>query len=173
MKIIDNVLDIADFYTVKNILTGPNFPWFYSDDKVGATENIKQKLYNYQFVHVFFRENAINSAYFEKLEVFQKILNSHTIIRIKANLTTAQKKVIPYDYHTDIPLLNKQNYKTAIYYLNTTNGPSLFENGEKVDCVENRLVIFDGNIPHTGCTHTNSKYRVVINFNYFESDEPQ
>lgn len=169
MKIIDNAINEADFSNLKNLLIGPDFPWFFANQKV--QENSKP--YNYQFVHVFFRNNSINSSFFEKLNVFNHILNCHTIIRIKANLTTPYKKVLPFEYHTDIPLLDKQNYKTAIYYLNTTNGPSLFENGEKVECVENRLVIFNGNLAHTGTTHTDSKYRVVINFNYFESDKKE
>ena len=42
-----------------------------------------------------------------------------------------------------------------------------FENGEKIESVENRLVIFDSTIKHTGTTSTDTKFRSVINFNYY------
>ena len=35
---------------------------------------------------------------------------------------------------------------------------------------ENRLMIFDGRLKHTGTTPTDSKKRVVINFNFFSEN---
>jgi hypothetical protein len=169
MNVIDNALNIDDYNFLKNLLLGSNFSWYFSDEKV-EKNNMP---FNYQFVHVFFRENAINSDHFNSLKVFNNLLNIHTFIRIKANLTTRFEKVTPFDFHTDIPALDKKPYKTAIYYLNNTDGPTYFKKDkkiEKIECVKNRLVIFDGKIPHTGATHTNSKTRVVINFNYFDFD---
>lgn len=166
MKIIDNALGSKDFDDLKSLLVGNNFPWYFSDDKVGLGNNAS---YNYQFTHCFFIDNTIQSNHFEDLKVFHGLLNSAALVRIKANLTTPYKKVVPFDYHVDFPWKTK-GFKTAIYYLNSTDGPTLFENGETIECVENRLVIFDGNLSHTGTTHTNSKYRVLINFNYFEND---
>ena len=63
-------------------------------------------------------------------------------------------------------------YKTAIYYVNSNDGYTKFETGEIVESVGNRLVIFDGRIKHCGSTHTNQKYRIVINFNYFSNIIP-
>ena len=56
---------------------------------------------------------------------------------------------------------------TAIYYLNTNNGFTKFENGDKVNSVANRIVIFDSNLKHTGTSCTDSYARLLINFNYF------
>ena len=55
---------------------------------------------------------------------------------------------------------------TAIYYVNTNNGYTYFEDGQKVESVENRLVIMPSNLPHAGATCTDELRRVVINFNY-------
>ena len=63
-------------------------------------------------------------------------------------------------------------YKTAIYYVNSNDGYTKFETGEIVESVGNRLVIFDGRTKHCGSTHTNQKYRIVINFNYFSNIIP-
>ena len=56
--------------------------------------------------------------------------------------------------------------KTAIFYINTNDGWTEFENGDKVESVENRIVIFDSQTKHTGTTCTNAKVRVLINLNY-------
>ena len=39
-------------------------------------------------------------------------------------------------------------------------------NGDKVECVENRMVIFDSNLKHEGVSCTDQQRKVVINFNY-------
>ena len=57
---------------------------------------------------------------------------------------------------------------TAVFYVNTNNGYTIFESGEKVSSVENRMVIFDSNILHTGTTCTDERVRCVLNFNYYE-----
>ena len=77
----------------------------------------------------------------------------------------ATPEIIETYMHTDIN--DVENWKTALFYLNTNDGYTKFEHGEKVETVANRLVIFDGDILHCGTTHTNEKYIPVINFNYF------
>jgi len=51
--------------------------------------------------------------------------------------------------------------------LNTCNGWTKFKKGGKVDCVANRVVIFNSNLEHAGITCTDQKRKVVINFNYY------
>jgi Rps23 Pro-64 3,4-dihydroxylase Tpa1-like proline 4-hydroxylase len=58
------------------------------------------------------------------------------------------------------------NNTTAIFYLNNNNGYTIFEDGSKVDSVENRLVVFNSNVMHSGVSQTDSKVRCVINLNY-------
>ena len=57
---------------------------------------------------------------------------------------------------------------TSIFYVNTNNGYTKFEDGTKVESVANRLVSFPANKKHTGTSCTDEKTRVVINFNYFK-----
>ena len=54
-----------------------------------------------------------------------------------------------------------------IFYLNTNNGYTEFENGEIVKCEENTLVTFDSQIKHRAVSQTDTKQRVVVNINYF------
>jgi hypothetical protein len=50
--------------------------------------------------------------------------------------------------------------------MNTNNGKTIFKNGKQINSIENRIVIFDSNLQHTGTSHTDTKRRVLINFNY-------
>ena len=59
------------------------------------------------------------------------------------------------------------NCFTSILYLNTNDGYTEFENGTKIESIENRLITFPLSYRHTGTTCTNNPFRVVINFNYF------
>jgi hypothetical protein len=73
-------------------------------------------------------------------------------------------------YHYDYSDGCIPKFNIALLYLTTTNGPTKFENGDVCDCVENRLVLFDNTIKHTGVMATDSKRRVVINVNYIDTD---
>jgi hypothetical protein len=59
-----------------------------------------------------------------------------------------------------------QKLKTAVFYLNTNNGYTYFENNEKVLSTENTFVEFDSHIMHGGTTCTDQLKRMMINFNY-------
>jgi len=56
--------------------------------------------------------------------------------------------------------------KTAIYYLNNSNGPTKFKNGTEIKCEENKFIEFNSKLEHTSVFGTNSNKRIVINFNY-------
>jgi hypothetical protein len=55
---------------------------------------------------------------------------------------------------------------SGVLYLNTNDGKTVFKSGEEAESVANRVVRFTANQMHTGTSHTNTKYRALINFNY-------
>lgn len=65
-------------------------------------------------------------------------------------------------FHND---LNHPHY-VGIFYLFSSDGPTIIED-QKVDCVENRMVFFNGSMKHAAVTQTNLFHRinVVINVN--------
>ena len=157
IKVIDNFLEDNIFNVIKNLVS--NIQWSYIDHKVNPWDN------HYQLIHTFY-DNAKPNNSIELINPIVNKLNAQAIIRIKANLTFKSETIEQYNMHRDIDdCLNDQ--KTAIYYLNTNNGKTIFENGEEVSSVENRIVIFPGKLKHSGTTHTDTKYRLLINFNYF------
>ena len=42
-----------------------------------------------------------------------------------------------------------------------------FEDGARIESVANRFIMFSNDIEHRGVSQTDSKYRIVINFNWF------
>ena len=98
-----------------------------------------------------------------------KVLAVH---RIKANLElytgdTAHKSDFHIDWKNPSTQEGNKNMTVGIYYVNTNNGYTEFEDGTKVESVANRFVSFAGDLIHRGVSQTDTKERVVINFNYF------
>ena len=61
---------------------------------------------------------------------------------------------------------NYLSASTSIFYVNTCNGYTHFEDGTKVDSVANRLITFPTQTKHGGACCTDTVARIVINFNY-------
>ena len=167
-KIIDNFLPEEEHKLIENTLTNdPLFPWFLNSDKSSDGELMEiDDLNNYQFTHTFYDKKIINSTYCNNLTLlFDSVLQTLSILRIKANLTIRTEELVRYGWHVDF---DSNKHKTAIYYVNTNNGKTIFKNDLEVDSVANRLVIFNGDMIHTGTSCTDKKFRCVINLNYIE-----
>jgi len=171
MNIVDNFLNKSEYDNLKNHIMVHDFPWYYCNEKV-IDSDID---YNYQFIHNVIQNGHIDSPItFEVLKPLLNKLNAKTIFRVKINLTTKTNKIIEYPLHRDInvkdekdvELLRKDNFKVALYYMNTNNGYTYFEDGKKIKSVENRLTKFDNITYHSGTTCTDNNKRVVININY-------
>ena len=71
-------------------------------------------------------------------------------------------------YLLKISLFFKSAFTTAlIFYLNTNNGYTKFEDGTVVKSIANRLLTFPTLCKHTSSSCTDVEARVNINFNYF------
>jgi len=163
MKVIDNFLNQDYFNELKDLMiTSRSFPWYYND---GVVEDGEQ--YNYQFTHVLYGNTEPMSRFYDAMKPCVVKLDALSLIRIKANLVPQHHEIIEHGFHVDIAEEKNNHIKTAILYMNTNDGYTLFEDGSKVESVENRVVIFDSSIKHTGTTCTDQKLRVVVNFNYF------
>ena len=159
-KIVDNYLDVDKHLILKTIMESNEFPWFYTKGKSKSTD--KPKLFDYQFNHIFYINNNINSNFFKNLNPILDKLKFLSLIRIKANLNPPTEKIMKFDYHTD------QNFKckVALYYLNDNDGYTMIGK-EKVLSKKNRMVFFNSDVKHFGTNSTNCNNRMVINFNYF------
>lgn len=171
IEIIDNFLDEEYFLPIKTIMMNGDFPWYYTNFVVYNDENEILDLDTYQFIHMFYNGNNGNhSPYYNMMNPILDKLNVKAVIRIKSNLNTRKDNISIRKFHTDIHPDAYPTAKIAIYYINTNDGYTLFRDGTKVESVENRMVIFNNNIFHTGTDCTNKSNRIVINFNYLEHD---
>ncbi len=158
-EIKDNFLELDQHIILKTIMESDSFPWFFNNHKVRKNEN---KLFSYQFVHIFYIDDNINSNYFDRLQPLLKKINYKSLVRIKANLNPISNKIIEFDSHLD------QDFKckSGIYYVNNNNGYTMIEDN-KIESKANRMVFFDSEAKHYGTNSTNCNNRMVINFNYF------
>jgi repressor of nif and glnA expression len=167
MKIEDNFLDQEKFNVLQNFMLGDNFSWFYKSSVVYKNE-ITDK---FGFIHGFYNNGTSDSPYIEILNPILEIDKPISLLRIKANLLTRTSSIDEQTFHTDISSMSEEKLKQwtiAIFYVNTNNGYTEFEDGTKVESIANRFITFPANMKHRGTSCTDEKTRVVINFNYFE-----
>tara|TARA_Y100000592_G_scaffold99659_1_gene176522 strand:- start:1264 stop:1758 length:495 start_codon:yes stop_codon:yes gene_type:complete len=159
VTVIDSFLDKSDLEDLKSIVLSDYFPWYLNDGVSFPGDG------EIQLTHTTFKDgNFVSSYTLGGLDIFKEKLNFQTIIRAKFNLLNRTPTLIEHGLHTDIQ--DTDNAKTAILYLNTNDGYTRFEDGKKIESVENRLVLFDANIKHGGTSCTNKRYRAVFNLNY-------
>lgn len=161
-QVIDNFLSEKDFNTVRNVIFDMKFPWGYCPS---VNTEVSTGPDDFQFVHMMYQDHTILSDHFKQISPLINKLNPNALVRVKVNLTTKNVNNFKFGYHTDFEDI--ENLKSAVYYLDTTDGPTFFENGEHVECVENRLVVFDNNMSHSSSTCTDKKVRRVVNINFF------
>ncbi len=184
MEITDNFLSKDEAEKIYLYMMGGIFPWFYSQGITTMDDGL------YQMIHIIYSSteptDLLGKKYLSPYRVIKTLLNEDIevgelmnplieklpikhLIRIKANLSTKTHQHRQSDYHTDFTVRDTvRGLKTAIYYVNSNNGYTIFKNGAKVDSVSNRMVTFDHDLEHASVTQTDTDSRVVINFNYLE-----
>jgi hypothetical protein len=165
VHVFNDFLAAEDFKIIQNLLLSDTFPWYYNNRVVNEDEDNDDY---FQFTHNFFHDVCHFSSYFDVISPILEMLSPISLLRIKSNLLTKTEKNIEHGFHVDFPNLKEnQHPTTAILYINTNNGYTKFEDGSIIESVENRLVMFNSRLSHTGASCTDEKTRVVINFNYF------
>jgi hypothetical protein len=154
MKIIDNFIPHKKWSNIYETFLNNNFPWYYQSSQ---TKND-----NSYMMHCFYRDNKINSDFYYLVEPILKKLKPSKILNIRANLCL--KRPMICHWHVD-DWTKDLNHKTAIYYVNTNNGSTVFKD-RKVKSSKNKMVIFNANVTHKAEYQTDTDVRMVINFNY-------
>ena len=171
MKIEDNYLSQEEFDKLQDLILSGKISWKYGKgiDYPGEEYNEKK----FQFGHIFYGNDLPQSPLMNELNPILNIIKPISIWRIKANLLTRTPDIVENSFHADIGDLENspeklKQWTTSIFYINTNNGYTIFEDGTKVESVANRMLSFPSNMKHTGTSCTDEKIRVIINFNYFK-----
>ena len=161
VEIQDNFLPRATLKHLHSLFS--ELPW--KGSKCVPEKDLNcMEMQNFQLFHEYYSNFAPQGEHFEMIMPFILKIKPAALIRIKANMGTRSDSIIEHGLHIDHPY---PNAKTSVYYVNTCDGYTLFEDGTVVESVENRLITFDSSIRHTGTTCTNQMARIVINFNYY------
>lgn len=166
-KIINNFLSDISFSSLQQLVIKTDFSWFKRDRQVW-TKDKKELGY---FTHSFYNNHFCTSSYYD--EYIIPILNQlgvASVIQVRANLTPSvfyieKGSAFHCDYTFESPS------KTAILYLQTTNGGTEIKIDNEVKFIKdeaNKMLIFDSDVKHRGIGSTDSDFRYLINFNYFE-----
>ena len=181
IEVLDNYCDEEYFKKLKSMMVQPcpSFPWFYHNAVNGKGYDEDQEAY--QFVHTFYPNisSQVSNGNVSELaivpdplmDIINPIVDSMgplTLLRAKANCTPRTEKIIEHGLHVDFSEKRNDLLTTAIFYMNTNNGYTYFEDGTRVKSVENRLIVFPCNLLHGGTTCTDQNIRVVINFNFMK-----
>jgi len=162
IQIQDNFFSESAFKQMQSILMSDRFNWFWNEHMVDLEDESED---TFQFTHTFYNERVPISELYINLpeELFTK-LRIVLLILIKANLTTRTPEQELSEFHVDHDI---PNALTSIYYVNSNNGCTVFEEtGEKVESVQNRMITFPSNLRHATLSHTDTKRRVLLNINY-------
>ena len=149
-QVIENFLpqDIADF--IEKEMVCDTFPWYYSD-----TVNTPEDDDKFFFSHSIIYEGELNSRFYDSIAL-------PIVSKLRANKIFRENKSDKKGFHTDM----KEEHKVLLYYVNTNNGFTLFENGDKVPSIKNTALLFNGNLKHMAVLQTDKKARINININY-------
>ena len=165
MVVYKDFLKKEDFETLKSTMMDNRFDWHLTDI-IGKRKSsyTKENYKNCQFTHNFYSLYGHHiSPFFYLLDPFISKLKPKAIVRIKANLLPRTDTKIVHGMHTDTDFEST----TAVFYVNTNNGETVFENGKRFKSEENTLITFSSQLQHSGTTNTcENANRIVLNLNY-------
>jgi len=167
IEIFDNALNQNIFDSISSLIMSRDFAWYYkpeSTQKYATMANSAESHYSYQFSHMFYFNQVPMSEHFmpTMIPILEK-LNCFSLVRMSANFMPPMQENYIQGMHTDSPT----QCRSAILYLNTNNGKTVFQTGEEIESIANRLVIFDSNLKHSGVTTTDLCGRYVLNILFF------
>ena len=169
ISIQDNFLKEKEFNALRDVVTTDAFPWFYFPVTVAGPQIKDEEQTPGLLTHSVYHNNIPTSDFFQQF--FYTFEQLDVSVLIRANLNLQIRNLEPYfaTFHSDMDGYSKsfqQICTTSILYINTCNGYTEIEDGTKVDSVANRLVSFPSNMEHRGVSQTDTRTRILVNFNY-------
>ena len=166
VQIFNNFLDQEVFLEVKKFIMSPRCQWRYVN--YIAHKDGRDNDNDGYFVHSFkdchpqtFEDRYPESPHFPLIAKILDKIKYQNILRIRSSLYPRRDVQKPDPFHIDYDF----PHKVCIFYVNTNNGYTMFENGEKIPSVENQLATFDGNEKHCSVVQTDTSARYIVNIN--------
>jgi hypothetical protein len=179
LHIIDDFIKPRIQDEMEKILLGNNFPYFYANESVQLdnTNTVMpddNALDVPQFFHMFVTDGKISSQHHNIVsplahKLIDIIDTDCYLYRCKVNLNNIDTR-FEGKYHTPHIDNEFENQITAIYYVNDSDGDTLFfdDKGKitkKITPKKGRLVWWKGKIFHAKSSPIKTQQRLVVNFN--------
>jgi len=162
MQVIDDALDREYFeHLEKQMLHQNRFKWLFQE-KVATPEDDPNDEQFY-FISSFYHHLMVEDDFYYELRPLFDALGVKALLRARAIMYMNQGKFIKHKPHVDF----EYSHNAALLYMNTNNGYTGMMNDDKVESVENRILLHDGSIPHYSTTCTDTCKRIVLAVNYF------
>lgn len=186
MVILDNALPENIFKKVEDLILN-QIEWFYMEGTAYAVKSEDTSILDYSFYHLVWDEFKPKSEAANLLmpvigKLFEAVNQKvKSIIRVRIGLIPNVGKSFIHGGHVDY----KTQHETALFYVNDSDGDTLFYNqkyksgdGEPLTAFKNneiikrispkanRFVCFDGFQFHSSSSPVNNSRRVVFNINY-------
>ena len=174
-QIIDDFLDYQDLKKIQDLIVFSQKIPFYLNSIVSAygksdkeyDPNVEEQLWNWYGTHLLYTHDKPQSSSWELIyNIFLPKLNKveevKSFMRAKINFYPNTGEIKEHGKHVDYYF----SHKAGVYSLNTCDGFTRMPNGDIVESVENRMVLFDASQHHNSSTTTNAKGRFNINFNW-------
>ena len=166
VQIFNNFLDQEVFLEIKKFIMSPRCQWRYVN--YIAHKDGRDNDNDGYFVHSFkdchpqtFEDRYPESPHFPLIAKILDKIKYQNILRIRSSLYPRRDVQKPDPFHIDYDF----PHKVCIFYVNTNNGYTMFENGEKIPSVENQLATFDGSEKHCSVVQTDAPARYIVNIN--------
>ena len=166
VKIFSNFLDQEVFLEIKKFIMSPRCQWRYVN--YIAHKDGRDNDNDGYFVHSFkdchpqtFEDRYPESPHFPLIAKILDKIQYQNILRIRSSLYPRRDVQKPDPFHIDYNF----PHRVCIFYVNTNNGYTMFENGEKIPSVENQLATFDGSEKHCSVVQTDTPARYIVNIN--------
>ena len=182
--VIDDAIPRILFNKLKTFTESGDFPWYFTE--YTAVEGLDD---SYSFSHVSKSYDFINSMTYPLCESalyagVSKVdnLNVSDIGRCRIGMFIKKKEKTINTPHIDDHL---NSHVVALLYLNDSNGETYLHKEKydgsnlytaidnidmnesiKIECKENRMILFDGNIFHSSSNQTDVTRRIAINYNF-------
>ena len=167
VKVVDNFMPEDVFKEIQTIVTGIRIPWYhqervvYDDDAYGLDTYILHTLFENNN-SIIGEDRGVLSNMYNMFVPFLEKVGVNVLMRLKLNNYTRTDSIVEHKLHIDHPI----EHKVCLWSINTNDGYTLLENGDKINSIENRALFFNSNVLHASTTCTDKKCRINVNLNY-------
>ncbi len=166
IQVINNFLNNDKFHSIYNIITSSNFPWYFPENgKTNFTHDIVKKTQDK--VKTSFWVTPILSPLLQEFQNINKKISDMQLTKAKIDLTYRTNEIVENEPSVDVSKIDlNEPTETAILYLNTNDGYTQIVGSNKIESVQNRILILPTNTSYFETTTTDNDFRLVLKLVY-------